>query len=147
MARRQARGEIADARQTGLIDSIKSIVHRDSPSAKRDKGSTSPKTRHQRDSSAASSSSAGAMPPPAAPHQPAPPSAQNAAYAAFAPEPGSRSDAREFGAANPAAARTSPGLQAGAHSDAAARQRAEQRACEASSASLTSGSGRGRARR
>ena len=109
------------------MDSLKSIVHRDSPNAKKG-GSTSPKTKHARDGSAASSSSAGAMPPPAAPHQPAPPSAQNAAYAAFAPEPGSRSEAREFGAANPAAARVSPGLQAGAHTDAAARQRAEQSA-------------------
>lgn len=148
MARWTARvDDIADARQTGLIDSIKSIVHRDTPNAKRDKGSTSPKSRHQRDTSAASSSSTGAMPPPAAPHQPAPPSAQNAAYAAFAPEPGSRSEAREFGAANPAAARVSPGLQAGGHSDTAARQRAEQRACDVPLALLTSGSGRGRARR
>jgi len=111
------------------MDSLKSIVHRDSPNAKKG-GSTSPKTKHARDGSAASSSSAGAMPPPAAPHQPAPPSAQNAAYAAFAPEPGSRSEAREFGAANPAAARVSPGLQAGAHTDAAARQRAEQSASD-----------------
>ena len=68
-----------------VIDSLKSILHKDSPSTKRN------------------SKSLPSQPQPQPVMNPAPPSVQQANYAAYAPEPNTQSEYREFGVQNPAA--------------------------------------------
>lgn len=115
-----------------LVDSLKNIIHRDRDrqGGNTDSSSASRQAKSSHSPSSSTSSSRqhrGSNPPDM---QPAPSSAQNATYAAFQPEPATRSEARVFGAANPAhdnpPKSVSPGLHQGHASPGDAREQAER---------------------
>jgi hypothetical protein len=111
-----------------VIDNLKNLIHRDRDRTEASSSRQAKTAAGHSPSSSTSSRHARASDPP--PMQ-APASAQGAHFAAYNPEPATKSEARVFGAANPAQEpkSTSPGLHGGTavHMAGDPRERAEQR--------------------